>query len=408
MTTRSALPQNYEFVAGTQFEDFETLADWTTTGTAEADAVNFRTGAKSLKLTAAAGSSATAKKTISRNFGGNPQWMELWAYCPAEYVANIDRLEVVFSPVSNLSRFVRVYTMPGYVWRAGWNQLLLPPISSDVVTSAWSRWALYSGCLWSETMILVKFNLYAKTGLVASLSLDNLIIGAQKRPSCLLTFDDGFRTPLDSGLIAHMDEVGARGTFYINPVYIGTNDAAYYTLAELQTMYAAGHAIANHCYNHTDLRTLDAAGITKEIADCADYLIANGMPRAAYHMAYPFGYNNSLVKETAAGIVHTIRGTSLTLFGDHMHLPVHLTASGTTTLDETKAAVDRARSSGQPIIVMFHEIVDSPSETNEWSTANAIALVDYAIESGLPCKSIDEGYNGLTNPRYRSLPVVRA
>jgi hypothetical protein len=48
------------------------------------------------------------------------------------------------------------------------------------------------------------------------------------------------------------------------------------------------------------------------------------------------------------------------------------------------------------------------TETDDGATAHLIELLDYIYYKGIRVLTIDEWYNGLTNPRYRSLPVTRA
>jgi hypothetical protein len=69
--------------------------------------------------------------------------------------------------------------------------------------------------------------------------------------------------------------------------------------------------------------------------------------------------------------------------------------------------IDNAIKDGTTIIFLCHRLLANAGETAT-AIADFKALVDYVVERGIDVVSVDEWYEGLTNPRYRSIPLSRA
>ena len=122
--------------------------------------------------------------------------------------------------------------------------------------------------------------------------VDCLMKNAGGYPTVLFTFDDNEDTTVDIAYPA-MAAYGMKGSCYIAPTGasgIGVSDSM--TLAELQTLYAAGWDMA--CDGTTDDTAMTAqasvAAAVTNINGVRTYLTSNGMPRAADHLCYPNGY----------------------------------------------------------------------------------------------------------------------
>jgi peptidoglycan/xylan/chitin deacetylase (PgdA/CDA1 family) len=106
-----------------------------------------------------------------------------------------------------------------------------------------------------------------------------------------LTFDDGpvIATPL---VLAELKKHGAKATFFA----VGRMARTYPGM--LKRIAADGHKLANHSYNHADLRTLSSAGIRNEILSTQAALGS----KATKCMRPPYGSTDSRVAGVIAGL----------------------------------------------------------------------------------------------------------
>jgi len=137
---------NYRIQTGTLFEDFESIGDWTISGTgasAVADTVNFKTGTQGIKLNSVNGVSAYMTKTINKNFSsvGN---ITLWFYLP-DKTNNVTQVMIYLASTTNVSTMnMNVEkSISGDGFNNGWNKIV---VTKDDFTST-------GGEAWSNTMI---------------------------------------------------------------------------------------------------------------------------------------------------------------------------------------------------------------------------------------------------------------
>jgi len=116
-----------------------------------------------------------------------------------------------------------------------------------------------------------------------------------------LTFDDGPYIYTQE-IVDQLTAAGQRATFFQN----GQNwDSIYNYNSTLQSMIAGGHQIASHTWDHADLATLDAAGITSEMQqlEVAHQAIIGMVPN---YMRPPYLSTNDLVISTLKGLGYLI------------------------------------------------------------------------------------------------------
>lgn len=152
----------------------------------------------------------------------------------------------------------------------------------------------------------------------ARVSSDAMYRNAAGRPTLIITFDDAIDST-NTVALPSMAPYGMRGTCYPPTANLSTVDGTHQSLAQLQELYAAGWDIG------VDGTTDDAQMTTHGTVAAAitninvnrDFLIANGMPRAADHLCYPNG-------------VYAVGGTRVQVAA--------ATANGTTTVTFSAAA----------------------------------------------------------------------
>ncbi len=226
------------------------------------------------------------------------------------------------------------------------------------------------------------------------------------RATVIFTFDDAYLSDYTEAY-PYMKARGVRGCSHVPHNEIGNTN--HMTLAQLKELYADGWGIGNHTMTHRDLTALDDATVVTEVSGMANYLIENDMPLSAWCLVYPAGGNNANVQALVASAgVLCARGTQ----GGPSYYPHPLMneestvqITSTYTLAQAIAAVERGVVSGGAIWVMVHELVTSDPTGSQWTNADFEALVDYCISRNLRFLLPIEFYRGLTNPRYRSLPM---
>jgi peptidoglycan/xylan/chitin deacetylase (PgdA/CDA1 family) len=111
-----------------------------------------------------------------------------------------------------------------------------------------------------------------------------------ERKTIALTFDDG-PSSFTNRLLDCLEENNAKATFFL----VGKEVESFPD--EVVRMEELGCEIGNHTYDHTDLTTLDAEGISNVIGT-TDQLILNLVGHGATVMRPPYGSINSSVTST--------------------------------------------------------------------------------------------------------------
>lgn len=413
MVTRSALPQNYVLQAPAFVEDMGDVSEWTKSGDVDgafsADTSDTKYGSQSIVVTPTTVSpGVTITKSINQSFFGAGPHGKMWLKSPSTVgVGSPVVLEV--SPVSNFTtKFQLVFS------RAG--------VKHSVVPGEWfhrafdsSDWVATGAISWDDTMKYMRFRFYDAG---AEYKIAGLEMGLSSRPKLIIGFDGGYSTDY-SYVFPYMAARGLKATHYIYGGSIGSS-ASYCTLSQLQEMYAAGHAISVYPFDplqapEENLTDKDVAGQTETLRIGRDWLIANGMPRAARHVGYRHNAcNDGTFTAMAALGMHTGRSASANPLcvpmNNNYKIVCRMMDQGTTgSWASIKTRIDTARKSGSSIMVCMHHVTDDPT-VDDATLEQFASLIDYALQykPEMDTVTIDEWYNGLTNPRYRSLPVGRA
>jgi peptidoglycan/xylan/chitin deacetylase (PgdA/CDA1 family) len=413
MVTRSALPQNYIIANGTVLEEFDNSADWdVTSGSVAYDSVN-KKSTSALKFTSVTGGSMIAFKAIDWDLTDMYN-IRVWIFCDSPPYTDLYSVTIRFYNQDKTKYFTYTvnFSIVGY-FRQGWTLVSFKKSDCDAV----------GGATWEECNKWIRLVHTSNSGKTVSLTYDHMIMNQEFIPSMLVMFDDGLVSQYTEAF-AYMNARGIKGTVYINSSNISKTPGNYCSTAQLQEMYAAGWAIANHGEYHYDFATKTYQEQYDLINNGRLWLINNGMPRTAEHFAYPYGtlasYNqDSLDAHDALG-TKTVRmgvvSENVLPFDPAYHFPKYSVCLGTyitnsigpaVTADYMRNEPIRAISSQIPRVNLIHKIVESPSESVEMSIGAFRAFIDVLAKSPVRCMTIDEWYNGITNPRYRSLPVGR-
>lgn len=131
--------------------------------------------------------------------------------------------------------------------------------------------------------------------------------------------------------------------------------------------------------------SLSEAEIRQELVSCRDYLISNGMSRAATHLAYPFGEicstGESVLGELGFKTARLVIGPPVPT-GMGVYNPLRTNAlvpTDTTTLARAQQDIDQAILRGATAHICLHKIAATVTDSTTWPTADFRALIDYIV-----------------------------
>lgn len=401
--TRSALPQNYLLNTGTLLEDYEdhTVFSGVVNGTKETNTSEFKTGSASVKVTATTNPCQVYAVTFATPIKG--EYLErlgLWLYMHSDPATTLMAISIIFAVDAKWSVTAQIDIAPSSL-NLGWNYIQIHN----------SQWTLGGGATFANSFIKMRYYIQIPAGQTAIMSFDSMYGGINSKPQVLLTFDDA-NSSVYSEAYAYMSTKGLKGTVFVISDTVGT--AGVCSLANLTTMYNAGWAIGNHTKDHSNLTTLTQAQAYTSIMGCTEYLLANNFNRSAYHVAYPYGQQNATVRAALAEagmLTGRDLGTSKTSYiptpSQRMDRYPCYVFENTETLATAKACIDTAIKRGVTLPILVHNIGDTAA-SGRTARVDFQALINYLIERNIDCVTVDEWYEGLTNPRYRSISLSRA
>jgi len=220
----------------------------------------------------------------------------------------------------------------------------------------------------------------------------------------IICFDDGNAAAYTSAF-TYMEAHGdINGTAFVNGATIGDGNNTM-TLAELQTMNAAGWTIANHGYVHQSFANLTNDEITSEIQDNINYLTSNGLGEGAYDLAYPGGYygatqadvNNifGIMDDLGIQTGRDINGQPLNLTTADMYQIPGYIIQNNDTLATVESYINQAET-GSDVVLIFHDLVANASDQNpsdyQYVSSTFDQIIDYINNQGISTASINQLY----------------
>ncbi|MEM2936440.1 MAG: polysaccharide deacetylase family protein, partial [Candidatus Bathyarchaeia archaeon] len=175
-------------------------------------------------------------------------------------------------------------------------------------------------------------------------------------------------------------------------------DPSFFGLDEAKALHEAGHEIGDHTKTHRDLTKLSEVEIRWEID--ADHLKALGIKPRSH--AYPYGsYNKTVIQLVSQNYdyARTVgRGAAMSLESPPINtysLNGRLVEKNT-SIATVKEWIDEAVESRKWLILVFHNIVESPSAFSEYSVSDLQEIVTYAKTKGITVKTLSEVSDLLT------------
>ncbi len=381
-------PKDFIIDEGEVLESFDDVTDWTATnGTAAADTAYFKTGTQGVKATATAGADCYVAKTVAWDMSEAGS-IRLWAYVHTDPTTTIDRISLHLCNSSNgANRWAKDW-WPNEI-KAGWNHLSIHQDDMTISDGAPS---------WESGIVLVRLRVKAVAAQTPSVTwawLKHQVVG---QPAVIFQLDDCFDA-VYSHALTPMQAQGFKGTVMLAYDEIGTTNKV--TLTQLRALDAAGWAICNHTYTHPDLTTLSTvADVVSEVQNMIEYMEGAGWGDGARYLCYPAGGVNSTVTSGIEALlmracvwVDCDRNCS-TPVDDVLLLPSRQVFN-TDALATVEGWVDEAADNGTTCILVFHDLVDTPSTSTEWAIADFESLVAYVAASGVPVMTLPEWFENM-------------
>ncbi|MGE5446861.1 MAG: polysaccharide deacetylase family protein [Bacteroidales bacterium] len=366
-------------------EDFDALTEWSISdgnGSLALDSEHSLQGNNSIKILLAAGTSTAMQKEGPFDLSSF-QVVRLWYYIPE--VASVTGVAIQLSQ-SNYAKFAYFQGAP---YKKGWN-------SFEVQRAGFQH---INGVDWNAPFDKIKVILKQNgTGIVWA-SIDRIEgITQATIPAVCINFDDG-NDNVFTNAFPIMQARKIRATSYIVTSYVGQQGIL--TWDQCRIMNNAGWDMGSHTHTHPNLTLLTEAEIDKELNTSRDILIAQGLPKAASFVAYPFGSNNDIVLAHMA-TNHMILGRCV--ISHYLTSPPNFNytietrnIANTTSLAEVKAAIDKAITGGNILSLLFHNIVEKPVGATDWSIADFKELMDYIVLKQIQPLTITQYNELITN-----------
>lgn len=282
-------------------------------------------------------------------------------------------------------------------------------LASDVVLNSWNRIRMHKSDFvigggtpdFNNKIVKIQMSIGGVAGANTTINIDNFTAGQKSLPKTVFTFDDGFKGVIDIAY-PYMEARGIKGTVYVISNLVGTGN--YMTLSDLTTLHNNGWIISNHTKTHQYLATLTKEQQRVEMQGCIDFLNNNGFSDGAQYIAFPYGsYNQNtldLCPELGIKMARTTtNGINIAPMPNLLKL-TNVPYETTISVANLKSNyVDKGLYQGGVNIPMMHNILTTPVNSYDMSTANFQAMIDYHVLKKTDNITIDRLYKQLSNIR---------
>ena len=320
---------------------------------------------------------AGAKYSIGMDFfrrTTKPLGFSFWVKKDA--TASIMDLELGYAQ-SGFTKYIRFQKNFNWADTGVWVQCFASPAERD-----------YGNATASEMLDLraIRISITPTAGNTSTLEIADIRMYEVDRPGQIgFFFDDG---RADTYSVAY-PLLSAKGfPFTVAPEYETVGNAGRCTLAQLQTMYNtglcdfAGHTAA------TNFRDTSAATQIAAHKAIKAFLVDNNFLRAAHIMAWFGGARDDEADQIGKQYWSVTRAVnSFGICGvqnacNPIRPPVRYMLN-TVSLATAKANVDNIKNYGGTMVFVFHSLVDSVVESEDWLTTNFSDLLDYIQAQGV-------------------------
>jgi len=315
-----------------------------------------------LKITSN-GTPASSRKAVSFYLAGS-KVLKIRVFI--ENLENLSKFSLYFANDSGYANFL-FYATNGYSCVEGWNDFYID-------TTKFSKTGTGT---FNSDIVSMQLRVEAKTGTESSVTFVLLVRDETQKPQLIFSFDDGWISQYTEAF-TRMQKRGIPGTIAVVPSLIGTT--GYMTLEQLKKVYDYGWDLANHTFNHVNLKNVDAATIKTELDSAEQWLIDQGFIRASDVVVYPQGgYKEEVITEmqtrrAGRSIVESIEAG---LPSDKYKIKIR-NVLNTITPTVANGWIDEIINSGGTLILLWH-IIDPVADTStKYTPTDLQTIIDYA------------------------------
>lgn len=359
---------------------FKNTSAFTTSGcTIDQDTTNFLSGTYGLRATSTvAGNTAALWSPNSLTIDlSDATDFELKVYIP------------------DITKTVSVYL---YLYSANGNYNAI----KDAVISGWnvfrfskSEFGIVGTVNWADIFNQVCVRFMSASGQMGTCTIEYIKKNVVDIPQVIFTFDDAFT----SAYTVAMPYLRSKGLVGNIAPYSGIVDTTnHMTLAQLQEVYSYGWDIMNHSTTHPDFSALTYTQVCDEIQSMQNYLLTNGFTRANDIMIYPVNYSDmgkQVAKDLGFVAARGLRGRINYAHPDDMFNLRSNVPGKTSVLSDFTPYIDKMLSTGGTYIFTIHDIVASPSGSNDVAITLFQGLVDYIVANNIKVVTYSQWYNSL-------------
>jgi peptidoglycan/xylan/chitin deacetylase (PgdA/CDA1 family) len=228
------------------------------------------------------------------------------------------------------------------------------------------------------------------------------MVGVAERPTVIITFDDGWLSVYNKAypIMQANDQKGVDFVI-IDPILGGWSD--FTQRPQLNTLYTAGWDLSSHTYSHIALTTANNTTLNYELAASKDWLNANGYPRGAMFLAYPYGdYNSNVIAALKANgyvAARTIEASKNMHYNlnssDIFSLKSYEVIGGQDNNATVINQINNTIATNGLLILSFHKIVDNLSVNatdaeTEFTTSDFQKVSNYLKSRGVDVRTLSD------------------
>lgn len=374
---------NSQYISPNQtvIDDMEDVSDWSkgyAGGTVEADTVHYVEGIQSLNISSPDSSTpCAADKSGTWNFTN--QHLRFMLYI--DDVDNLGQFAVYLAKSAWTVYAYKSYSVSQF--KTGWN----------IISLGFANYSA-SGETLQEILnetVKFRFRITAAASAQVSVCVDILVYNSDLTSGKVtLVFDDNRDSTYET-VYPLLSSYGFRAVDCVAPnAQLEANSSIYMTLEQMQTLNSAQWDIISHGYNHTEFETLTDLELRTELFQSRNWLVENGFLNGSRFIAAPYYSWNYKIVQTVSDYFEMMRSTPCE-YGYYETLEPATEYNlrtfpvlNTTSVSSITTAINQAQEYNQWLILTFHVINETTSESTVYSTADFEQILSYIDSESVP------------------------
>ncbi len=191
-----------------------------------------------------------------------------------------------------------------------------------------------------------------------------------EQPLITVTFDDGWESIYSTGLPLFQKHGIPTTQYVLSGVFEDTN---YLTIDQIKSMQKAGHEIACHSIDHSDLTSQSSDMLTRQLQDCKT-IFERELGTKVQHFASPYGRSNPETINAIKKLYNSHRNTNgdittngvsdqdVNVKGSFNPYNIHaITIRRETTKEQLQQAIDFTVANNGWLVLNYHDVEEGDS-----------------------------------------------